>query len=285
MINPHNPDFITKVPWYLGDSGPTLKHHQVQKKDQELSLTEADKLIESKLKSQILSRQQPKTVIYRKGACKNCGAITHKEKDCIERPRSNKKAAWKTGLDIAPDETILNLEDHGKVTYSAKRDQWQGYDATEYKAVVDRFNKVEEERHKQKMEEKKQQDEEKIAKKLEAKLAKKQAAIDAKLLSTTSTSSSSSTDPTNTLKPTHTATKKKGHNSDSDDNSESDSDSDSDSDSEYDSDEENDGDDISNAKDFIQRDEEARDFQARHARQGMMYIHKNILLVYMMYTI
>lgn len=61
--------------------------------------------------------------VYRKGACKNCGAMTHKEKDCVERPRSAKKAAWKSGLDIAPDEVSLNLEHHGKVSYSAKRDQ------------------------------------------------------------------------------------------------------------------------------------------------------------------
>ena len=30
MINPHNPEYITKRPWYLGDSGPSLKHHSIQ---------------------------------------------------------------------------------------------------------------------------------------------------------------------------------------------------------------------------------------------------------------
>jgi pre-mRNA-processing factor SLU7 len=123
MINPHNPDFITKVPWYLGSSGPTLKHHQVQKNDHVLSLTEADQLINQKL---LLQRQTAQTnKSFKKGACKNCGATTHQEKDCVERPRSSKKAAWKTGLDIAPDDVHLKLEDYGKVSFSAKRDQWQ----------------------------------------------------------------------------------------------------------------------------------------------------------------
>lgn len=105
MINPHNPDFITKVPWYLGDSGPTLKHHNVQKVDHVLSLTEADELIKSKLaaKKQL---EKKKAVTYRKGACKNCGSMTHKEKDCVERPRSSKKAAWKSGMFF---NNVLNL--------------------------------------------------------------------------------------------------------------------------------------------------------------------------------
>ena len=100
---------------------------------------EADQIVDLKLQEQERLKQQHSKTTFRKGACKNCGALTHKEKDCVERPRSSKKAAWKSGLDIAADEVSLKLEDHGKVSYSAKRDQWQGYDPTEYKAsVVDR---------------------------------------------------------------------------------------------------------------------------------------------------
>lgn len=150
MINPHNPDFITKVPWYLGDSGPTLKHHNVQKVDHFLSLDETDKLIKEKLRQKTSSER---AVHFRKGACKNCGAMTHKEKDCVERPRSSKKAAWKSGLDIAPDEASLNLADFGKVSYDAKRDQWSGYDPTEYKSVLGKYERVEAERRRLKLEE------------------------------------------------------------------------------------------------------------------------------------
>ena len=85
-------------------------------------------------------------VTYQKGACKNCGATTHKERDCVERPRSLKKAAWKSGLDIAPDEVSLYLENHGKISYDAKRDNWGGYDTAVYNStVVSRFDKLEEE--------------------------------------------------------------------------------------------------------------------------------------------
>ena len=126
MINPHNPDFITKVPWYLGSSGPTLKHHNIQKSDHFLSLSEADQLIYQKLEAQRTALETQSQKIFKKGSCKNCGATTHKEKDCVERPRSTKKSAWKSGLDIAPDEIVLKLEEYGKVSFSAKRDQWKG---------------------------------------------------------------------------------------------------------------------------------------------------------------
>jgi pre-mRNA-processing factor SLU7 len=124
MINPHNPDFITKVPWYLGESGPTLKHHNVQKVDHYLSLSESDNLIKKKILTQQVINKEKK-LFYKKGSCKNCGAMTHKEKDCVERPRSAQKSAWKTGVSLAADEVILDLEKHGKISYDAKRDQWQ----------------------------------------------------------------------------------------------------------------------------------------------------------------
>lgn len=154
MINPHNPEFITKVPWYLGNHGPTLKHHNIQKNDHFLSLTESDQLIEKKIQAQRTTQANASKTVYRKGACKNCGAMTHNEKDCMERPRSTKRSAWKSGVDIAADDVVLNLETHGKVSYAAKRDQWKGYDPTEYKEIMDRHERLQQEREAAKQKEK-----------------------------------------------------------------------------------------------------------------------------------
>ncbi|CAF3536760.1 unnamed protein product [Rotaria sp. Silwood1] len=60
---------------------------------------------------------------YRPGACENCGAMTHKRKDCVERPR--RLGARFTGTDFAPDEYIqpdINL------SWDGKRDRWNGVD-------------------------------------------------------------------------------------------------------------------------------------------------------------
>ena len=49
-------------------------------------------------------RAGPAATKYRKGACKNCGAMTHTAKECLERPR--KLGAKYTGKDIQADEII-----------------------------------------------------------------------------------------------------------------------------------------------------------------------------------
>ncbi|KFK28731.1 hypothetical protein AALP_AA7G039700 [Arabis alpina] len=59
---------------------------------------------------------------YQKGACQNCGAITHDAKACMARPRH--VGAKFTNKNIAPDEKIESL----KLSYDAKRDRWNGYD-------------------------------------------------------------------------------------------------------------------------------------------------------------
>lgn len=149
MINPHNPDFITKVPWYLGNQEPTLKHHSIQKHDNLLSLSDTDRLIADKVAAQREVKHSSSKTVYKKGACKNCGATTHKEKDCLERPRSSKKAAWKSGLDIAADDVVLELSHHGKLSYAAKRDQWKGYDTNEFHDIMQRYDHMEHQRMKQ----------------------------------------------------------------------------------------------------------------------------------------
>ena len=53
-------------------------------------------------------RAGPAATKYRKGACQNCGAMTHTAKDCLERPR--KLGAKYTGKDIQADEIIRRFD-------------------------------------------------------------------------------------------------------------------------------------------------------------------------------
>jgi hypothetical protein len=62
--------------------------------------------------SRLRAQQGPKATRYRKGACANCGAMTHKRVDCLERPR--KLGAQYTGKNIAADEYIPVREDCGQ---------------------------------------------------------------------------------------------------------------------------------------------------------------------------
>uniref|UniRef100_A0A667ZKS2 Pre-mRNA-splicing factor SLU7 n=1 Tax=Myripristis murdjan TaxID=586833 RepID=A0A667ZKS2_9TELE len=130
-INPHIPQYISSVPWYIDPSKrPTLKHQRPQQERQKQFSA-----IGEWYKRGV--QEKSVTTKFRKGACENCGAFTHKKKDCMERPR--KVGAKFTGTGIAPDE-------HSQVTlaldYDGKRDRWNGYDPEDHQRIVEEYAKV-----------------------------------------------------------------------------------------------------------------------------------------------
>ncbi|AEE86756.1 unnamed protein product [Arabidopsis thaliana] len=130
-INPHIPEYMSKAPWYLKSEQPSLKHQKNWKIEPEPKKIWYDR------GKKIYQAEQ-----YRKGACINCGAMTHSSKACMDRPR--KIGAKYTNMNIAADEKIESFE----LDYDGKRDRWNGYDTSTYRHVVDRYDAKEEARKK-----------------------------------------------------------------------------------------------------------------------------------------
>lgn len=134
IINPHIPEYIAQAPWYLSQEQPSLKHqrnHNERKR-------RYDRLGKWLPRGQFTG---PAATKYRKGACENCGAITHKTRNCLERPR--RRGAKLTGSDIRPDEVVGDVD----LDFQGKRDRWNGYDESfEYEKVHERYAKLEAER-------------------------------------------------------------------------------------------------------------------------------------------
>ncbi|KAE8440661.1 mRNA splicing protein [Mollisiaceae sp. DMI_Dod_QoI] len=129
--NEYIPSFISKKPFYIGeddDQNDYLEHQRLQKAAQ------ADQSIWYDRGKKI----GPAATKFRKGACENCGAMTHKTKECLSRPRA-RGARW-TGKDIQADEVVQDVS----LGWDAKRDRWNGYDPKEYKAVIDEYSQMEE---------------------------------------------------------------------------------------------------------------------------------------------
>jgi pre-mRNA-processing factor SLU7 len=129
--NEYIPSFITKKPFYVPEDDSTtgadyLEHQRLQKAAQD----------QSKWYDRG-KRAGPAATKFRKGACENCGAMTHKTKECLSRPRA-KGARW-TGKDIEADEVVQKVE----MGWDAKRDRWNGYDAVEYQAVTKEYEEME----------------------------------------------------------------------------------------------------------------------------------------------
>ncbi|KAL1230484.1 Pre-mRNA-splicing factor SLU7 [Trichinella pseudospiralis] len=139
-INPHIPHYIAQAPWYIGAAGPTLKHQKPHPERQK-ELAAITQWYKRGVSDQVAQK-------YRKGACENCGAMTHKRKDCLERPR--KIGAKYTNDSIAADEFS---QPNIKLDYDAKRDRWNGFDASSYNAqAVKEFDQLEEARKKIRLE-------------------------------------------------------------------------------------------------------------------------------------
>ena len=134
--NVYIPSFISKRPFYAGEeteSTDYLDHQRLHKKEAE------SKKDEWYARGR---RSGPAATKYRKGACENCGSMSHKAKDCLSRPRA-RGAKW-TGRDIEADEVVQDV----RLGWDAKRDRWNGFDARQYMSVVNEFNEMDELRQK-----------------------------------------------------------------------------------------------------------------------------------------
>lgn len=135
--NEYIPNFISKKPFYVVEDEETsaadyLEHQRLQKSTQELEALKAQRWYDRGRKL------GPAATKYRKGACENCGAMTHKTKDCLSRPRKH-GAKW-TGRDIQADEVVQDVN----LGWDAKRDRWNGYNASQYDNVIEEYNALEE---------------------------------------------------------------------------------------------------------------------------------------------
>ncbi|KAJ1978373.1 mRNA splicing protein [Dimargaris cristalligena] len=145
-INPHIPQYIAQAPWYADAGNPSLKHQRVLEtfstklgQDQKAVGSEKFGLKNWYARGQT---QGPAATTFRKGACTNCGAMTHKTKDCLDRPR--KQGARWTGKDIKPDEVIRDVE----LSFEGKRDRWNGYDPNQHTKVIKDWEFINEQREK-----------------------------------------------------------------------------------------------------------------------------------------
>ncbi|KAF2861446.1 hypothetical protein K470DRAFT_256833 [Piedraia hortae CBS 480.64] len=134
--NEYIPSFIAKKPFYVDDATQSqddyLEHQRLQ------SQKNHDPIATSAWYQRGVSTGT-KATKFRKGACENCGAMGHKEKDCLQRKR--KRGARWTGRDIAEDREAQNVN----LGWNAKRDRWNGFEASDYQDIVGGLNVANEE--------------------------------------------------------------------------------------------------------------------------------------------
>ena len=184
IINPHNPDFITRRPWYLGgdaDAGPSLDHQGDQRAEEdkkELSLSAADRLVrEERARVKALKKagkfragmwvealkkgRKPYlicqiTKIRKKGTVfdlayddgtAELGVKFKKEERDGPNPRIRVTKTGNRAVEV-------DKAEHGRTTYDAKRDAYLGYEV-DMKRMEEKFATREALRRKAKEEEEK----------------------------------------------------------------------------------------------------------------------------------
>lgn len=161
LVNPHNPEFLTKKPWYLSQEGagssdpeaadgaaaePTLDHQLQQTVKEELTLSQAEQLLQQKRKKEKELKRQGKftkgqwvEALYRgKLPYRMCKITAIHGKQLLDLEFED----GQTELKVNPHKTVSGgktrvkhiasgsrtLNANGE-TYDSKRDAYHGYDA------------------------------------------------------------------------------------------------------------------------------------------------------------
>ena len=146
----HMPQYIIRAPWYTTaglEEITTLKHQKLTEEERN-RFTPLNLFVERGFYGGNVYR-------YRKGACENCGAMTHKTKECFERPR--KRGAKYTKNNFSHDEFIKPLPYIND--YEGKRDRWNGYETAK---ELEKFREYEKIRKQLDLKEKEKLNKEKI---------------------------------------------------------------------------------------------------------------------------
>ena len=165
MINPHNPEFITRRPWYLGggDTGPSLDHQADQRAVEDrvgISLAASEALLAEerrRVKEELRQAKSGKLNVglwvealkYNRKPYLMCQVIRVKKKSSgvqevdlkyedgsIEKkvkviPGSKRVKGTKTGARCFEiDHSIV-----GKSTYDSKRDAWHGFETSAFTKI------------------------------------------------------------------------------------------------------------------------------------------------------
>eukprot|EP00494_Astrolonche_serrata_P031211 UN31480 len=131
-INPHIPAYMKDAPWYVNKGTASLAHQRLGQTNHDVKpIVDIHHVIKK-------GRKKHNRRKWVKGACENCGALTHKKNNCLERPR--KKKAKFTHRNIADDDIIVKNVNH---SWQSKRDGWANYDVNRHQLEVHKWTKIE----------------------------------------------------------------------------------------------------------------------------------------------